>query len=65
MLRMCQPEMDPPTLGHAMQVTFQLNFSTKFTGKIKSILKLAMLHMFCEPETEVTIAACKTCTGHI
>ena len=36
----------------AIQVNFQFIFSTKFTGKIKSILKLAMWRIFCEPETE-------------
>ena len=35
-----------------MQVNFQFIFSIKFTGKIKSILKLTMLRKFCEPETE-------------
>ena len=47
-----------------MQVNFQLNFSTKFTRKIKSILKLAMLRMFCQPETESPTPACKTCRSH-
>ena len=39
-----------------MQVNFQLIFRSKFTGKIKSILKLAMLRMFREPKWDHTRA---------
>ena len=49
---------------HPMQVKFQLIYSQKFTGKIKSILKLAKLRKFYEPETGDLTPACKKCKLH-
>ena len=49
---------------HAMQFNFQLILSSKFPGKIESKLKLALLHMFCQPELGGPPPACKTYRSH-